>query len=153
MNTLHENLVSDVCALFSLTTRPTIDFNARRRNACYYNRKQHIKISSRYDAAEVKQALVHELAHHVDFSLNTNRRNRRSHDETFFLILVDLVNLCYDDPADYRWYREYATIYRWACQKGLAKRGLGWDGQPKLRIPRAKIGYVRPADLAHLFGR
>jgi predicted SprT family Zn-dependent metalloprotease len=128
MKTMHEELVSDVCALFDLAIRPTIDFNARRSNACYYSSRSHIKISRRYDPAEVKQALVHELAHHVDYSLNHNRRNRRSHDEVYFFILIDVIQLCYDDPSEYKWYREYPTLYKWACRKGLAESGLNWQG-------------------------
>jgi predicted SprT family Zn-dependent metalloprotease len=133
--TIYDDLISSVCAAFQVPP-PTVVFNARRYNACYYIRRQEIRISREYGPDERKAALVHELAHHVD---HMDRRaqgierskGRRNHDRIYFEWLTQVIRMAYARIEDYPWHREYRTLYWWACQQGYAMWGLNWYGDPR----------------------
>jgi hypothetical protein len=105
----------------------------------YRPKRRLITIPKNDEGVYRKYVTVHEMAHHVDHSINTDRKGRTWHDEHFFLILVDIVTLVYDKVSDYPWYKEYRGIYARACRRGFSKRGLNRSGQPAKRIPLATM--------------
>ncbi len=110
-------------------SRPTV-VKTRGSMACYRPTRKEIRISGSYTGTEEKWVMVHELTHHVDYKINGDiRKGRRSHDKVFFGILVTMIELAYDHITEYPWHKEYRMIYRWACDKGYATRGLGYYGE------------------------
>lgn len=112
-----KHLVEKICEQFDVEL-PTVVFS-RRRNACYRPRQKKITISNRYAAKDVKRALVHEMAHHIDYQWNTDRKGLTPHGRQFFHILEKVVLFSYyGDITLYRWDLEYKTIAAWARIRG-----------------------------------
>jgi predicted SprT family Zn-dependent metalloprotease len=123
-----EKIVKDGAEYFGIKA-PAVRIS--RGQAGNYRPDKHlITLPKKDEAAYRKMVITHEMAHAVDFKLNKVRKGRSFHDRVFFNILVDLVNLAYDDVKDYPWHAEYRTIYRWACARGYSTPGLNWHGQP-----------------------
>ncbi len=71
----------------------------------------------------LRDALIHEFAHHLDYAPGKGRVAYRpihsGHGESFRTALVRVATVAYGDPRNYNWDSEYKRVTQWAVEQGL----------------------------------
>ena len=90
---------------------PILTVSSRRKVSCYRPLFQEIIIALKGRGMEhMKYALTHEFAHHLDYIRCPVREGRKNHDRAYMKVLIEVIDVLYDDRADYPWSWEYASI-------------------------------------------
>ena len=109
--------VESECRKYKIST-PQVFYKEMKNDGLYWNEKMYIKTGLNKQYAN--DSILHELAHHIDFT--TNRREWRTvkikkggvkmlyHDEHFFEILWELATDFYGNPKKYTWDVELLLI-------------------------------------------
>lgn len=96
-------------AHFKVST-PKLIFGRTRRGWFRVNRytgEKSVSVhSSPVGGWSIANTLIHEFAHHLDYS----RRGKTFHDKPFWEALTEVAAAWYGNPAEYCWHLEYATI-------------------------------------------
>ena len=92
---------------------PTMTINRRRSISCYKPKYKRIELEKNIlDQAWAFSTVVHEFAHHLDFTRQPShtRRGRMHHDRVFMGCLLECVTVAYSSRDEYFWHKEYRSI-------------------------------------------
>ena len=92
---------------------PNLKFDNDRRTSWYWYKRQEIIIAgwNRKTNKGLTCALLHELAHHIDYWTGTEEEKLSiGHNKRFFKILYELVSRYYKRTGSYLWKEDYKSI-------------------------------------------
>lgn len=123
-----KGIASQACDYFFIPTVRIVKCKAGRASYVTYNEEareqfkvdsNEIRINPDKEDTGNDYALCHELAHHLCYSVHTNRL----HDLTFYTCLVEMVRWYYCGKFnEYPWDKEYERIKKWYHLYGPAVR-------------------------------
>ena len=117
--TLQETMAT-ICKHYRVPL-PKLKVSSNILSGRYYPWPWRATISLGFRGPDSLDDLLHELAHHLDYTRNggPEKRNgkRQPHGLRFRRTLWNLTVMYYGDPTVYNWEKEYARVRIWATKK------------------------------------